>query len=107
MVLFSRLRLLAASNLGVWVFSLRQVMVEPQHRGNGLGVANRAPRYHADRRWQRNEPLVDYFVLFRLRRSFAQTGSQVDSHSLGYESRTRVELQNAPPACGCISGLLQ
>ena len=56
---------------------------------------------------QRDQPLVDDLVFFRLGLTLAQAGGQVDGHGLGHESGAGVELQNAAPLGGGVSSLFQ
>ena len=82
-------------------------VVEPQHGGDGLGIADGSADDHANRRRKWDHALVDDLVFLGLGLAFAQAGGQEDRHGLGDESRAGIELQNAAPLGGCVSGFFE
>jgi hypothetical protein len=62
---------------------------------------------HANRSGQRHQSLIDDLVFFGLGLPLSQARGQVDCHGFGNESGAGVELQNAAPVVGGVSGFFQ
>ncbi len=88
-------------------FGRARGVIEPENRGNGLGVLNGAAKNHADDGGQGDEAHRDDFIVFWLRGTLFQAGSHVDGHGLGDEARAGKKLQDATPVAGGISGFFQ
>lgn len=82
-------------------------VVEPEDGRNSLGIADGAAHHHAHRGGQRDQPLVDDFILLRPGLAGVQARGQVDSHGFGDEAGAGVELQDPFPAGGGVSRFFQ
>src|SRR5580658_580025 len=83
------------------------LMIQPENRGDGFCVANRAVHYHSNRGRQRDHALMDHFVGLGMRRTGAKPGGQINGHGFSYEPGAGIELEDALPILGRVSGFFQ
>lgn len=66
---------------------------------------NLARENHIHRSREREHALANHLVVLGLGDTRLQACSKVDRHGLSQKARAGVELQNAAPMCGAVSGL--
>jgi len=84
-----------------------ELVVEPEHAGNRLRVANFSFQHHFNRLWQGEKPFVDYFIGLRLRFPRVQAGGQKNRHGFGDKSGAGIKVENAPPMRSRVSGFFK
>ncbi len=80
-------------------------MIEPEHRGDRFAVLDFVVQNHFHRFGQGNQMDFNDFIVFRFGLASAQAGGEIHRHGFRHEAWARIELQDAAPALGAVSGL--
>jgi len=86
---------------------MRHLMIEPENRGDGFGIANRASEHHANRGGQRNQPFLDHFVGLGLRLPGPKAGGQIHGHSFGDEAGAGIKVKDTAPMRSSVSSFFK
>ena len=62
---------------------------------------------HANRRRKRNQALLNDFVIFGLRLAASKARRHEYRHGFSHEARAGIELENAAPVKGSVSGFFE